>query len=49
MQSLETLQERRTAATRNHILDAAFDLLTRNPEQPLSHESVAAEALKAKS
>ena len=44
MQSRETLQERRTAATRNHILDAAFDLLTLNPEQPLSHESVAARA-----
>ena len=44
MKSRETLRERRTAATRDHILNAAFDLLTLNPDQPLSHESVAARA-----
>src|ERR1019366_4887727 len=44
MQGLETLRERHTAATRNHILNAAFDLLTLSPDQPLSHESVAARA-----
>ncbi len=36
-----TLQEKRTAATREHILDAAFEQLVERPDQPFSHETVA--------
>lgn len=37
----ETLREKRAAATREHILGAAFELLVEHPEQPFSHEAVA--------
>jgi AcrR family transcriptional regulator len=36
-----TLKQKRTAATREHILGAAFDLLVEHPDQPFSHEAVA--------
>jgi AcrR family transcriptional regulator len=35
------IQEKRAAATREHLLDAAFTLLVDHPEQPFSHEAVA--------
>ena len=41
---METLQERRTAVTRGHILDAAFARLVEHPDEPFSHEVVAKEA-----
>lgn len=36
-----TLREKRDTTTRDHILDAAFELLVEHPEQPFSHEAVA--------
>lgn len=36
-----TLQEKRIAATRDHILGVAFELLVEHPDQPFSHEAVA--------
>jgi AcrR family transcriptional regulator len=39
-----TLQEQRTAATREYILDKAFELLVSHPDQPFSHEAIAARA-----
>jgi AcrR family transcriptional regulator len=39
--STETLRDKRAAATRDHILGAAFELLVEHPEQPFSHEAVA--------
>jgi AcrR family transcriptional regulator len=36
-----TLQEKRTAATREHLLDAAFERLVEHPDEPFSHEAVA--------
>ena len=39
-QKQASLKERRAAVTREHILDSAFELLTR-PDQPFSHEAVA--------
>jgi AcrR family transcriptional regulator len=36
-----TLRGQRTKATRDYILNAAFDLLINHPELPLSHEAVA--------
>ncbi|MFN7937791.1 MAG: TetR/AcrR family transcriptional regulator [Bryobacteraceae bacterium] len=38
---METLQEKRTAATREHILNAAFERLVEHPDEPFSHEVVA--------
>jgi len=38
------LRERQTAATREQILDVAFDMLTRHPHEPFSHELVAKKA-----
>jgi len=37
----ETLREKQATATRNHLLDAAFELLVEHPDQPFSHEAVA--------
>ena len=39
--TVSTLREKHTAATRSLILDAAFKLLTNDPESPFSHEAVA--------
>ena len=39
-----TLREKHAAATREHILAAAYELLVEHPEQPFSHEAVAARA-----
>jgi AcrR family transcriptional regulator len=36
-----TLQEKQVTATRDHILDAAFELLVEHPDRPFSHEAVA--------
>jgi AcrR family transcriptional regulator len=38
------LRERQTAATREQILDVAFEMLTRHPNDPFSHEAVARKA-----
>jgi AcrR family transcriptional regulator len=38
------LRDRQTAATREQILDVAFEMLTRNPNDPFSHEAVAKKA-----
>lgn len=35
-----TLREKRAAATRDHILSAAFQLLVEHPGRPFSHEAV---------
>lgn len=40
----QSLREKRAEATREHILDAAFELLVQHPDQPFSHEAVAREA-----
>ena len=37
-----TLREKRAAATRDHILDKAYEVLVNQPDQPFSHEAVAA-------
>jgi AcrR family transcriptional regulator len=39
-----SLRAKHAAATRDHILKKAYDLLVNHPEQPLSHEAVAATA-----
>lgn len=39
-----TLRERRAAAARQHILDAAYALLVGHPDEPFSHEAIAARA-----
>ena len=39
-----TLRQRQAAATREQILDAAYELLTRHPEIRFSHEAIAARA-----
>jgi AcrR family transcriptional regulator len=39
-----TLREKQAAATREHILEAAYDLLIHNVDQPFSHEAIAAKA-----
>lgn len=36
-----SLHEKRTAATREHLLDAAFARLVEHPDEPFSHEVVA--------
>lgn len=38
------LRQKQTAATREHILDAAYDLLANHPELPFSHEAIAQRA-----
>lgn len=43
MQKQASLKERRSAVTREHILDSAFQLLA-CPDQPFSHEAVAEHA-----
>jgi AcrR family transcriptional regulator len=40
----ETLREKQATATREHILEAAYDLLIHRVDQPFSHEAVAAKA-----
>ncbi len=37
-----TLQEKRVAAVREHILDEAYELLVSHPDRPFSHEAIAA-------
>ena len=39
-----TLREKHVAATRDHILDEAYDLLVDHADQPFSHEAIAARA-----
>ena len=39
-----SLREKHAAATREHILGKAYELLVEHPEQPFSHEAVAARA-----
>jgi AcrR family transcriptional regulator len=39
-----TLREKRAATTRGHILDEAYELLVNHPNQPFSHEAIAARA-----
>jgi AcrR family transcriptional regulator len=39
-----SLRERRMAAARQHILDAAYELLVQHPEETFSHEAIAARA-----
>lgn len=36
-----TLRDKQAAATRDHILGAAFELLVEHPDRPFSHEAVA--------
>jgi AcrR family transcriptional regulator len=38
------LRDRQTAATREQILDVAFEMLTRHPNQAFSHEAIAKKA-----
>ena len=38
------LRDRQAAATREQILDVAFEMLTRHPNDPFSHEAVAEKA-----
>jgi len=44
MRNEATLREKRAAATRDHILGAALELLVEHPDQPFSHETVAKKA-----
>ena len=39
-----TLREKQATATREHILEAAYDLLIYHMDQPFSHEAIAAKA-----
>jgi AcrR family transcriptional regulator len=39
-----TLREKHAATTRDHILDEAYVLLVSHPDQPFSHEAIAARA-----
>jgi AcrR family transcriptional regulator len=39
-----TLREKHAATTRDHILDEAYELLVSHPDQPFSHEAIAARA-----
>lgn len=41
MAAKPTLREKRAATTREHILEAAFELLVEHPDRPFSHEAVA--------
>ena len=38
------LRERQAAVTRDQILDVAFEMLSRHPDQPFSHEAIAKKA-----
>ena len=40
----ETLREKHATATREHILEAAYDLLIHQIDQPFSHEAITAKA-----
>ena len=42
--SLGSLREKHAAATREHIVGKAYELLVEHPEQPFSHEAVAKRA-----
>jgi len=46
MSSLQAanLRDRQAAATREQILDVAFEMLTRHPNDPFSHEAIAEKA-----
>ena len=44
MHEAATLREKRAAAARDHILDAAYDLLVNHADQPFSHEAIAMRA-----
>lgn len=37
----DSLREKKATATREHILNAAFELLVEHPDRPFSHEAVA--------
>ncbi len=39
-----SLRERQAAATREQILDVAFEMLSKHPEAPFSHEAIAKQA-----
>ena|SRR6266478_5527360 len=39
-----TLREKHAATTRDHILNEAYELLVNQPDQPFSHETIAARA-----
>jgi AcrR family transcriptional regulator len=39
-----TLRDKRAATTREHILDQAYELLVNYPDEPFSHEAIAARA-----
>jgi len=41
---LANLRDRQTATTREQILDVAFEMLTRHPNDPFSHEAIAKKA-----
>lgn len=43
-QATASLRDKQTAATREHILDAAYDLLVHHPDRPFSHEAIAKRA-----
>ena len=43
-QQAANLRDRQTAATREQILDVGFELLTRHPNDPFSHEAIAEKA-----
>jgi AcrR family transcriptional regulator len=46
MQTKETvtLREKHVATTRDHIMEVAYELLVNHPDQPFSHEAIAARA-----
>lgn len=44
MNEATTLTEKRAAAAREHILDAAYELLVNHRDEPFSHEAIAARA-----
>jgi AcrR family transcriptional regulator len=39
-----TLRQKHAAMTRDHLLNVAYELLVNHPDQPFSHETVAAQA-----
>jgi AcrR family transcriptional regulator len=39
-----SLRDKHAAATRDHILNEAYELLVNHPDQPFSHEAIAARA-----
>jgi AcrR family transcriptional regulator len=42
--SAATLREKQAAATREHLIEKAYDLLVNHPTEPFSHESIAKRA-----